>query len=167
MPGRLRVRDLLRSPGATDRARGTVEPGAVGLTSAVLDGPVTYDVTVEAEAGRIHLTGTARAAWSGACRRCLEPTGGELEVPVDEIFESHPTEGETWPIDDGEIDLTAALTQALVLELPLAPLCGPDCAGPDPDRYPTAPVRDDEPDAEPPADPRWAALQGLRLDDDE
>jgi uncharacterized metal-binding protein YceD (DUF177 family) len=55
------------------------------------------------------------------------------------------------------------LAQALVLELPLAPLCGPDCQGPDPERFP-AQVATDDVDAEPPRDPRWAALDALRFE---
>lgn len=165
IPGRVRIRDLLRTTGATDRIEGSVSPGKIGLSNATLDGPIAYALTLESETGRIQVTGTARARWSGSCRRCLEPTSGELTVPVVEIFETHPTEGETWPVDDDEIDLTAALTQALVLELPLAPLCRPDCAGPDPQRYPTTVESDEQEAAAPTPDPRWAALEGLRLGD--
>lgn len=163
--GRARVRDLLRSPGSTTQVDGTVPVGSAGLTSAHLEGDAAYGLTLEAEGGRIHATGTARARWVGECRRCLEPTAGEIVAPVAEIFEAYPTEGETWPIDDGEIDLTEALTQALVLELPLAPLCRDDCAGPDPERFPAEPETDADEAAEPPADPRWAALEGLELGD--
>lgn len=161
--GRIRVADLLRTPGATDREQGTVTLDPRESTGARLDGNASYRITLEAEGGRVHVTGDVRAGWSGACRRCLETTTGELQVRVGEIFEPYPVEGETWPIDDGEIDLTPALTQALLLELPLAPLCDTACAGPDPDRYPT--IREPEPDKAPASgrDPRWAALDGLRL----
>jgi uncharacterized protein len=57
---------------------------------------------------------------------------------------------------------------AALLGLPLAPLCREDCAGPDPDRYPT--VTEEELEAaaataEKPPDPRWAALGDLDLRD--
>jgi uncharacterized metal-binding protein YceD (DUF177 family) len=42
--------------------------------------------------------------------------------------------------------------------LPLAPLCAPDCPGPEPDRHPLATDEDDGPD------PRWSALKELRFD---
>jgi uncharacterized metal-binding protein YceD (DUF177 family) len=57
-----------------------------------------------------------------------------------------------------------------MLTLPLAPLCSDDCKGPAPDVFPAV-IEGDEVPAEPaapsgeaPADPRWAALDGLRFD---
>ena len=59
------------------------------------------------------------------------------------------------------IDLGPAVHDAVVLALPLAPLCRPDCPGPDPDNFPV--VTADEP-LEKPVDPRWAALAELDFD---
>ncbi|MPY92140.1 MAG: hypothetical protein GEV08_03470 [Acidimicrobiia bacterium] len=72
-------------------------------------------------------------------------------------------------------------TRRLVLALPLAPLCRPDCPGPAPELYPTTPgagegelgrtggaVGDEAGGAddagEPRGDPRWAALRDLHFD---
>ncbi|MEZ5165142.1 MAG: hypothetical protein R2695_01145 [Acidimicrobiales bacterium] len=44
-----------------------------------------------------------RGRWTGPCR-CLDPIESPFEVEVREIFQRHPTEGETWPIDDDRID---------------------------------------------------------------
>ena len=101
------------------------------------------------------------------CRRCLEPAGGELDVHIRELFQ-HPStampDAEAFPIEGEEIDLMALVRDALLLELPLAPLCRPDCAGicstcgadlneAGPDH------RHDD------VDPRWAGLAGLTFDD--
>ncbi len=55
--------------------------------------------------------------------------------------------------------------------LPLAPLCREDCAGPDPDRFPTTTEEAHEAElaaeaeaAEPAPDPRWAGLDDLRFE---
>lgn len=168
---RLRVRELLHDPGVQHRVSGTLRVEAGGLTSARLDddADATYELTLEAQANRIRVTGSTRGSWVGECRRCLEPTSGEVVATVAEIFETLPTLGETWPIEDGLIDLEPAIREALLLELPLAPLCAHDCDGPDPDRYPTAnPVEDghdrDGREHAPLRDPRWAALDGLDLE---
>ena len=79
------------------------------------------------------------------------------------FIEPTPTEGETWPLGDESIDLLPALREAMLLALPLAPLCRDDCEGPEPDRFPTG-VAEDEP-VERPADPRWAALDEFTFDD--
>ena len=59
------------------------------------------------------------------------------------------------------IDLEAPVREVLMLELPLAPLCAPDCLG----ICPTCGVDRNERSCEcppPAADPRWAALDALR-----
>jgi uncharacterized protein len=102
------------------------------------------------------------AGWEGECRRCLETTGGVVTVEVSEVFEHDPVEGETYLLGPDLLDLAPALRDALALALPLAPLCDEACAGPDPEAHPVATTSDDE--GQPLADPRWAALDGLRFD---
>ena len=46
-------------------------------------------------------------------------------VHVDELYETHPLEGETYPLDDDIIDLEPLVRDALLLELPLAPAVPP------------------------------------------
>ena len=84
-------------------------------------------------------------------------------VEVHEIFESNPTEGETWPLTDEGIDLAPMLRETALLALPLAPLCRDDCEGAEPERFPTGAV--DEADGGVLGDPRWAALDQLTFDD--
>ena len=54
---------------------------------------------------------------------------------------------------------------AVLLALPLAPLCGDDCRGPAPEAFPTGVGDDDRPG--PLADPRWAALAELDFEPEE
>ena len=97
----------------------------------------------------------------------LAPRILEVEAGLDErIFEVHPEEGETYPIDGDEVDLEPVVRDAALLSLPLAPLCREDCAGPAPDAFPATVEGEDEPaDGDEPArDPRWAALDELRFE---
>jgi uncharacterized protein len=135
--------------------------------------PVRGQVTVESIERGVSVFGQVRFRWQGECRRCLELTGGELEVDIEEIFQ----EGEPGAEDDGDdirplegdqVDLVPVVRDAVLLSLPLVPLCREDCAGPDPDRYPAvtadaaAQRRAEETSATP--DPRWAALDELDFD---
>jgi uncharacterized protein len=72
--------------------------------------------------------------------------------------------GETWPLTSDEIDLEPVVREAVLLALPLAPLCDEGCLGPAPERFP-ATVEDGDVAEEPPRDPRWAALDQLDLGD--
>ena len=142
-----------------------------GTTTAQLlgEGLVDADLVVEAVGAALVVTGTLRTRWVGECRRCLGEVIDELEVPVREVFERRPTDGETYELGDGVIDLGPMVREAVLLALPIAPLCAADCAGPDPERFPTRPAPPDgvaggQPGDEPRRDPRWAALDDLRFE---
>jgi uncharacterized protein len=121
---------------------------------------------IESISDGIALTGDVSVAWVGSCRRCLDEIDGTASADVREIYETHPTDGETWPLEDDQIDLGPLLHDTALLALPLAPLCDDDCVGPAPDRFPATVESDadEDDDAEPPRDPRWAALDDLRFD---
>lgn len=75
------------------------------------------------------------------CNRCLEQFEQRLRVPFTEQF--YPTvdvvsgvalppfdEDEVFPIDDHHhVDLTEAIRQHVLLELPMSTICREDCAG--------------------------------------
>jgi uncharacterized protein len=116
--------------------------------------------------GGIEAVGTVRAPWVGTCRRCAEPVSGELVVDVRERFGDRapaselPEDDEMYPIVDDIIDLGPLARDAIVLELPMAPLCRDDCAG-------LCPVcganrNEGECGCVAPRDPRWANLDVLR-----
>ena len=162
------VTELRRHLGARREVRASVElPGLATSSAAVVeDEPVEVDLVIESIPQGVSVSGTVRARWVGQCRRCLDDVVGDIDVDVKEIFETTPTEGETWPLGSDEVDLEPVVREAVLLALPLAPLCDEGCLGPAPDRFPAL-VEDDEDEGdgetEPPRDPRWAALDQLDL----
>jgi ribosomal protein L32 len=55
---------------------------------------------------------------------------GELQIAVSERFGDRPiSEDDLYPIVDDTIDLGPMVRDAIVLELPMAPLCRDDCRG--------------------------------------
>jgi len=111
------------------------------------------------------LTGSATVPWEGSCRRCLRAITGTASIDIREVYEVHPTDGETWPLDHDHVDIGPLLHDISLLALPLAPLCGDDCLGPAPETFPARVEGDvdDDGDGEAPRDPRWAALDDLDL----
>ena len=103
-------------------------------------------------------TGTVSARWTGECRRCLALVEGEVSTHVREIFDAKPVEGETYPLAGDRIDLEPMVRDAVLLALPLAPLCEEACTGPEPEDHPLGAVTDPEPDD------RWAPLRDLNFD---
>ena len=161
------VSDLLRRPGSRRHERLEKGLAALKVTGALV--PAGTVAEVDALLDSIHegilVTGAVRAAWEGECRRCLRPVGGELRARVQELFERRPTEGDTYPLEHDRIDLGPLVRDALLLELPLAPLCAEGCQG----MCPTcgADLNDGTCECRPAGrDPRWAALDGLLQDGD-
>ena len=133
---------------------------------------VALDVMVELVDGGVLVSGTVEAPWSGECRRCLNPVEGTLIIPVRELYQPRgdrrpgsaaEDDDETYPLVGDQLDLTPLARDAVLLELPQAPLCRADCAGLCPtcgaDR--NAGPCPCQPGA---ADARWSALDALRPD---
>jgi uncharacterized protein len=60
---------------------------------------------------------------------------GDLDVEVRELYRPHgrlrgaDDDEETYELSGEHLDLAPLVRDALLLSLPLAPLCGPDCPG--------------------------------------
>jgi len=113
------------------------------------------------------------------CSRCLDPFVTAVEAPLEELFRQtiDVTSGNPLPPDpaaaDDEafaidanhiVDLTEPVRQALLVALPLQPLCREDCAGLCPQCGANLNEGDcgHRPDT---TDDRWAALRELQLED--
>jgi uncharacterized protein len=135
------------------------------------------DLRLESVLEGVLVTGTAQAAAEGECVRCLEPLQLTLDADFQEMFEypevddrgraiARPAAGaeaeedeDRLTVEDGLFDLEPVLRDAVVLALPMQPVCREDCPGlcsecgvrlaDDPDHHHDA------------VDIRWAALQQL------
>jgi uncharacterized protein len=155
-PGTRREERRAGPVGELKVAASVVPAGAEARAEAVLDAVV----------GGIEVSGSVTAPWEGECRRCLRPLSGQLHCEVRELYrprqpdEPADADEETYPLTGDQLDLRPLVRDALLLELPLAPLCRPDCRG----LCPTCGADHNETacDCGPVAsDPRWAALDAL------
>jgi uncharacterized protein len=161
------VAEQLRRLGTRKHIELDAEVSGLELSSArVPEGAAVHiDVNLEAIAHTsVTATGEVTAPWEGECRRCLTTVEGTLAAKVQEVFETHPVEGDTYPLDQDHVDLEPMVRDVVLLHLPLAPLCSETCAGPAPDVLPVVVPTEDEDDENRPTDPRWSALEGLRFD---
>jgi uncharacterized protein len=160
------VADLLSRPGSTRHEHlESALDGLQVLGSHVPEGGVvSLDLELQSLNDGIVAKGKVRAPWVGECRRCLKPVASTLVTDVLEIFEDEPTDGETRALDHDRIDLEPVAREAVLLELPLAPLCQDDCAGLCAECGADLNTVDcghgDEA-----ADDRWSALKDLKFED--
>ena len=163
LPVLVLVADLLAAPGRRRELEGRriLEDLAVG-GGAIADDAVDLQLTLEAQAGRIICAGEVRACWELECRRCLSPVRIPVAPAVNEVFESPPAEGDTFPLDGEVVDLAPMLREVVLLTLPLAPLCAESCGGPTEGAFYAAPPTEDPSDPDTRRDPRWAALDDFK-----
>src|ERR1700716_971561 len=133
------VAELLRRVGT--RREATV--AAVVDDTAISSATVTEGAEVEGrfvlEAMSDHaitVKGTITAPWTGECRRCLRTIEGTGSLDVEEVFDTSPVEGETYRLDGDRLNVEPLVRDAVLLSLPLAPLCAVACPGPEPESHP-------------------------------
>lgn len=133
------INRLGRRPGAMVTLRDTVpNPARIGLELIGIDAgaPVDRDLQIQSVSEGVLVTGTVSAPTAGECARCLAPVVGHVEVTLTELFaypesatEATTEDDEVGHVVDDTIDLEQTIIDAVGLELPLSPLCTPDCPG--------------------------------------
>lgn len=163
------TRDLGRRPGSSRAVVRTAtanhEVGLEGVIAIPTGAEVELDLLLESVVEGVLVSGTARGPLAGECSRCLDPITDEVTVDVTELF-AYPDSATDETTDSDEIarlvddlvDLEPIVRDAVVLAVPSAPLCTPDCAGLCPEcGGKWAELGPDH--AHENIDPRWAALQ--------
>jgi uncharacterized protein len=168
------MRALGKHPGEFKDEKLTVSaPDGVGsgLVLVPAGADVALDLRFEAVSEGVLVTCSAVAPLAGECARCLDPLTTSIEVSFQDLYRYLPDPGEDK--DDGEerflngdlLDLEPAFRDAVVLALPLSPLCKDDCPGLCVDCG--AKLADVGPDHGhgDKVDPRWGLLAKLDLND--
>ena len=135
-----------------------------------LRGHVRFDRVPEGVFVRAQLDGEAQ----GECSRCLDPATTPMHLTLEELYVPivDPVTGSRVELRKGEeeayriserhiIDLALPAQQYWSMELPIAPVCAPDCRGICPE---CGARREDTHDCAPDvADDRWSKLRDLKL----
>ena len=172
------TRELGRRAGSMHRIATTVpapeELGTMGC--GVPEGSdLALTMRLESVIDGVLVSGTAQAHVVGECSRCLDPVTDEVSVDFAELFGYPETDSRGRPVRrdpaaqdaeeggpelDGDLlDLEPTVRDAIVLALPLAPVCREDCPGLCPQcglRLAEAPEHHHDQ-----VDTRWAALAGV------
>jgi uncharacterized protein len=124
------------------------------------------DYRLESVIEGVLVSGIASGNATGECARCLQPITEHLEVDFQELYE-YPdaiNDEDSLRLEGDLLDLEPVVRDAVVLALPLAPLCKEDCLG----LCPQCGVDlNKEPNHQHDiVDQRWQALQGLLTDID-
>lgn len=161
------VIDLMHKPGQMREASlDILTPESMGQGIAVIPMGTELDLDVRFESVHegILVTGEVFVDADAECSRCLEPLTVPIEVDFQELFTYSVSSEDDHSVIDEQINLEQVIRDAVVLNLPLHPLCQIDCLGlcvecgvkmsENPHHVHEAPV-----------DSRWIALKELQQQD--
>jgi uncharacterized protein len=160
-----------------------LEPVGVPLVAVPAGDVIELDIRLESVAEGILLSADLYAIAKGECIRCLDPVEVTVERKIQELYRYEPSNDkggkrkkhssrtdtsdeidldavdELW-LDGNEMNLEIPIRDAIVLDLPVNPLCSEACLGLCPDcgeKWEKLP----EDHAHEVIDARWAGLAGL------
>ena len=124
---------------------------------------IRIDLRAEAVSDGVLLTGEVKSRAKGECGRCLDPLDKEIDQRFQELFNyegrSEDEDDETFALDGDIADLEIPVRDAVVLTMPINPICSQSCLGLCPEcgeKLINLP-----PDhSHPKSDPRWSGLAG-------
>lgn len=173
-PWVLSTREVGRRPGNMRSYQRTIPaPASFGLeVIGIPEGsPIELELRLESVTEGVFVSGSARAEVVGECARCLESIGypltvrfGELFAYPDSVTEATTDADEISRVIDDLVDTEEMVRDAVLLTLPLAPLCQEDCQGLCPecgDRWADL----DPAHSHETLDARWAGLRGRLTSD--
>jgi uncharacterized protein len=161
---RVNTVELLRQRGNRRAVETVLDPADLDVEDERITGPVDVRLSLESTLDGIEVAGAVTVPWADECRRCLRAVVGVATADVHELFQERVVDPDAFEIEGDQLDLAPMVRELVLLELPDAPLCRPDCAG-------ICPVcgadRNEAPcDCDTTVrDERWAALDQLRTDD--
>ncbi len=135
------VAQLMKSPVGTSLTADINEENVTLDEDLKVIGPIVGKVRMRRVNQGLLVDGAVDVPLELTCTRCLKQFAQTLHLPFEERF--YPTidivtgmplppteEEDVFPIDDHHlIDLTEAIRQSVLLDLPMVTLCREDCAG--------------------------------------
>ncbi len=108
-----------------------------GLVRVPAGAPIELELRLEGVTEGVLVTADVTAPVAAECARCLEAFASSLLVRFQELFVAGDggsagdgyLQGDGYLLSGDLLDLEPALRDAIVLELPLSPLCSGDCPG--------------------------------------
>jgi uncharacterized protein len=133
------LRELGRRAGSLhefDRTLPAPDGWRVELIGVPEGAQVQLHLRLESVMEGVLVSGEVEVPVSGSCARCLEPVDDVVGLDVQELFaysgsttEATSEEDEVRRVEGDFLDLEPMVRDAVVLALPLAPVCDENCAG--------------------------------------
>lgn len=130
-PFRINIGFLLKQPIGYSRVL-PVEIDQVDINEGITLINVNGSINLSRMQDGVRAQAVFDGGFDSECGRCLEPFIDTIHSEFEEIFlfpNIETSEEEIRIPDDGNIDLEASFCDFMLMELPIAPVCKPDCKG--------------------------------------
>jgi uncharacterized protein len=132
----INVARILGNSGASFTAQGTTHLGGdLGPVVRLLS-PANIQVTLTNTGRFLHVEGSVEAGLTTECVRCLAPVELEIAVPFtgdylpeSEFVLAEESANEFTPLTGNILDVDPVAREAVLLAIPMRPLCREDCPG--------------------------------------
>ena len=113
-------------------------PERMGIPLLAIEPGTELDIELRAESvdDGILITGEIQSVAVGECGRCLEPINEEIHQKFQELYlyqnrtSANPDDDEEiFAMEGDEADIEIPIRDAIILAMPLNPLCEADCEG--------------------------------------
>lgn len=128
----IQVKDLMLKPGSMKEInlKHTLQSEMGTEIIAVKPGEeIELAVRLESVHEGILVTAEGETEAESECSRCLDAIKVAIPINFQELYHYQPETEEDFFIEQDRVDLEQPLIDAVVLELPIKPLCREDCPG--------------------------------------
>ena len=142
------------------------EPIGIPLLEIRRDEPIEIHFRAESVDDGVLITGEVQSLASGECGRCLAAIDQEIVQKFQELFlyesrasDKNEDDDELFLLDGDVADIETAIRDAVILSMPVNPICSEDCEGLCPqcgEKWAELP----EDHGHEVVDPRWSGLAG-------
>jgi uncharacterized protein len=101
----------------------------VELSRVLAEPPLFFELVVDPVPGGLAVAGVIEAAVAHRCYRCLNQWTESIVHEVDQMIVNDGDDDDDYRIDGDVYDFEDMVRDELLLALPIAPQCGPDCEG--------------------------------------
>ena len=113
-------------------------PDSIGIPLLEIPKGEKLDISFRAESvdDGVLITGSISSIAKGECGRCLDPLAVEIDQKFQELFlyqsrvsENPDDDDELFTLDGDIADIEIPIRDAVILSMPINPLCADDCEG--------------------------------------
>ena len=112
------------------------EPIGIPLLEIRREEPIVIRFRAESVDDGVLITGEVESVAHGECSRCLDPIDEEVQQKFQELFlyasrtsENAEDDDELFVLDGDVADIEVAIRDAVILAMPVNPVCSMDCEG--------------------------------------